>query len=216
MSQLNFKKRVVIKSESIEWGPSSEIGAQSKNFESERNAHTTSIICYEKGSSVSVDSLSKGEEIFILKGDLSDDNSKYSEGTYLRIPPGSNKKLETKNGCVIYTKRNQIHQSDRESLRVDTKKSNWHKGYGGLEVMPLHEFEREHVALVKWPAGERFVRHQHFGGEEILVLSGEFQDEHGSYPKNTWIRSPHLSQHLPFVKEETIILVKTGHLPIAV
>ena len=68
------------------------------------------------------------------------------------------------------------------------------------------------TALVKWPKGERFIPHKHWGGEEILVLSGEFKDEYGTYPEKTWIRSPHLSTHHPFVTEETIILVKTGHL----
>jgi hypothetical protein len=29
------------------------------------------------------------------------------------------------------------------------------------------------------------------------------------------MRSPHLSQHHPFVSEPTLILVKTGHLPTA-
>jgi anti-sigma factor ChrR (cupin superfamily) len=50
------------------------------------------------------------------------------------------------------------------------------------------------------------------GGEEIYVISGEFIDEHGRYPAGTWIRSPHLSQHHPFVEKDTLILVKTGHL----
>jgi anti-sigma factor ChrR (cupin superfamily) len=54
-----------------------------------------------------------------------------------------------------------------------------------------------------------------YGGEEIFVLSGVFQDEHGAYPTHTWMRSPHLSQHHPFVNEPTLILVKTGHLPTA-
>ena len=72
----------------------------------------------------------------------------------------------------------------------------------------------EGTALVHWPAGERFVPHQHWGGEEIFVLSGTFRDEHGVYPKGTWIQSPHLSTHHPFVEEETVIFVKTGHLPI--
>jgi hypothetical protein len=31
-------------------------------------------------------------------------------------------------------------------------------------------------------------------------------------PAGTWIRSPHLSQHHPFVDRETVIWVKTGHL----
>jgi hypothetical protein len=38
-------------------------------------------------------------------------------------------------------------------------------------------------------------------------------DEHGRYPTGTWFQSPHLSTHHPFVEEETVIFVKTGHLP---
>ncbi|MCL5796830.1 MAG: cupin domain-containing protein, partial [Gammaproteobacteria bacterium] len=63
---------------------------------------------------------------------------------------------------------------------------------------------------------EVFQPHRHYGGEEIVVLSGVFQDEHGTYPMHTWMRSPHLSQHHPFVTEPTVILVKTGHLPLSV
>jgi anti-sigma factor ChrR (cupin superfamily) len=80
--------------------------------------------------------------------------------------------------------------------------------------MPLHEYETESVALVRWPAGERFQPHNHAGGEEILVLSGCLKDEHGDYPAGTWIRSPHMSEHFPFVEEETVLWVKTGHLPV--
>ncbi|MFN2334931.1 MAG: cupin domain-containing protein, partial [Wenzhouxiangellaceae bacterium] len=36
--------------------------------------------------------------------------------------------------------------------------------------------------------------------------------EHGVYPAGTWIRSPHLSQHHPWVETKTVIWVKTGHL----
>ncbi len=68
-------------------------------------------------------------------------------------------------------------------------------------------------AALKWPAHERFTPHRHFGGEEIFVLSGVFRDEWGTYPTGAWIRNPHLSQHHPFVEEETVILVKVGHLP---
>jgi anti-sigma factor ChrR (cupin superfamily) len=78
--------------------------------------------------------------------------------------------------------------------------------------MPLHSHIGEHVALVHWPANEKFQRHTHVGGEEIYVISGEFIDEHGRYPAGTWIRSPHMSTHNPWVEEETLIWVKTGHL----
>jgi hypothetical protein len=37
-------------------------------------------------------------------------------------------------------------------------------------------------------------------------------DEFGEYPALSWIRSPHMSQHFPRVEEETLILVKVGHI----
>ncbi len=83
--------------------------------------------------------------------------------------------------------------------------------------MPLHQFSNnvmnESTALVFWPAGEHFQPHTHFGGEEILVISGEFIDEHGRYPAGSWIRSPHLSKPNPYAEQDTVILVKVGHLP---
>ena len=88
----------------------------------------------------------------------------------------------------------------------------WQPGYGNLKVKPLHQFETESVALVFWPAGERFIPHRHFSGEEIYVISGELIDEFGRYPAGCWIRSPHLSEHTPFVEQDTLIWVKTGHL----
>ena len=49
-------------------------------------------------------------------------------------------------------------------------------------------------------------------GEEVYVLSGAMMDEYGCYPAGTWIRSPHNSEHCPYVEDETIIWIKTGHL----
>ena len=51
-----------------------------------------------------------------------------------------------------------------------------------------------------------------YGGEEIYVVDGVFEDEHGRYPAGSWIRSPHMSLHQPFSKEGCTIFVKTGHL----
>ena len=58
----------------------------------------------------------------------------------------------------------------------------------------------------------RFPRHVHKLGEEMLVLDGVFENEHGRYPAGTWIRSPHLSMHTPFSNDGCAIFVKTGHL----
>lgn len=45
------------------------------------------------------------------------------------------------------------------------------------------------------------------------MISGKLTDEFGEYPEGSWIRGPHLSEHFPRVEEETLILVKVGHLP---
>ena len=80
--------------------------------------------------------------------------------------------------------------------------------------MPLHSYEGENCALVKWAANTQFKPHKHWGGEEIFVLQGTFYDEHGEYPKGSWLRSPHLSSHTPYTKGDgALIYVKTGHLP---
>jgi anti-sigma factor ChrR (cupin superfamily) len=154
-----------------------------------------------------------GEEIFVLEGIFSDEYGDYPAGTYIRNPPNSCHSPFSREGCVIFVKLNQFHPNDQERVVIETPSQPWLPGQGGLTVMPLHEFETQHTALVRWPAGERFVPHRHWGGEEILVLQGEFCDEHGRYPSGTWIRSPHMSEHFPYVEEETIIFVKVGHLP---
>jgi anti-sigma factor ChrR (cupin superfamily) len=155
-----------------------------------------------------------GEEIFVLEGVFSDEFGDYPAGSYIRNPPNSVHAPFSKEGCVIFVKLNQFDEQDTETVRVNTLDTQWQQGQGNLQVMPLHSYVHEHIALVKWPAGEQFVPHKHFGGEEILVLSGEFIDEQGRYPEGTWFRSPHMSEHHPFVEQETIILVKVGHLPV--
>ena len=69
------------------------------------------------------------------------------------------------------------------------------------------------TALVRWQPGALLQAHKHWGGEEIYVLDGIFEDEHGRYPAGTWLRNPHMSQHAPFSREGCTIYVKVGHLP---
>lgn len=217
MLNMDFSERLVMNASEMAWDKSPAKGVWRKPLEREakESGHTTSIVKYEVGSAFSEHAHPLGEEIFVLDGVFSDETGDYGAGTYLRNPPGSRHAPFSKQGCTIFVKLNQFADRDLEFVRVDTRNTPWLPGIGGLSVMPLHDFEHEHVALVKWPARERFQPHRHFGGEEILVLSGEFRDELGRYPTHTWIRSPHLSAHHPFVEEETVILVKTGHLPLS-
>lgn len=216
MLNMNFSEKLTIETAAMEWDKSPAAGVWRKPLEREEkeSGHTTSIVKYEPGSAFAEHPHPLGEEIFVLEGVFSDETGDFGPGTYIRNPPGSRHAPFSKDGCIIWVKLNQFLPRDNNQVRIDTAEAAWLPGIGGLQVMPLHEFENEHVALVKWPKNERFQAHRHFGGEEILVLSGEFCDEYGEYPKHTWIRSPHMSQHHPFVEKDTVILVKTGHLPI--
>lgn len=216
MLNMDFSQRAVIHTAQEKWQPSPAKGIERKLLEREEaeRGRATSIVRYAPDSKFATHQHPLGEEIVVLEGIFSDESGDYPAGTYLRNPPGSQHAPFSKQGCTLFVKLHQFSRADKEVVRLDTTSGRWLQGHGGLQVMPLHSFETEHTALVKWPAGEVFKPHRHYAGEEILVLSGEFIDEFGRYPKGTWLRSPHASKHTPYVEEETIIYVKTGHLPV--
>ena len=215
MFNMDFNKQVVIETAKLDWEPSPMAGVKRKRmaFEEVEQGHATSIVEFEAGSSFRSHEHPLGEEILVLEGVFSDHEGDFPAGTYIRNPEGFSHAPFSKEGCVILVKLHQFDKEDTAQVRIDTKNTEFQPGQGNLEVLPLHDFAGEHTALVKWPAGEKFVLHQHWGGEEVYVIYGEFIDEHGRYPAGSWIRSPHLSKHHPYVEEETLILVKTGHLP---
>lgn len=181
--------------------------------EAEESGHTTSLVRFAPGSSFPPHVHPLGEEIFVLDGVFSDENGDYPAGTYIRNPPKTKHSPFTLAGCTLFVKLDQFHPEDTQAVVIRSEDRQWQQGHGNLQVTPLHQFETQHTALVHWPAHEKFIQHQHWGGEEIVVIEGEFCDEHGRYGARSWIRSPHLSQHTPYVEMETLILVKTGHLP---
>lgn len=214
MLNMDFTQRVVIQTSELDWQNSPMEGVTRKPLarEEAERGHATSIVRYEPGAKFRAHEHPMGEEILVLEGTFSDEHGDFGPGTYFRNPPGTSHAPFSANGCTLFVKLHQFQPDDTQHICIDTHTAPWMPGQGKLEVMPLHNHLGEHTALVKWPAGEIFQPHKHFGGEEILVLSGEFCDEQGRYPKGTWLRSPHLSQHHPYVEQETIILVKVGHL----
>ena len=214
MLNMDFTRRVVIETHHQDWQPSPMAGVARKPLarEDAERGHATSIVRYEPGASFSEHGHPLGEEILVLDGTFSDQTGDYPAGTYFRNPEGFRHAPFSEEGCVLLVKLHQFQTSDDTHVVIDTGATPWLPGQGGLKVMPLHEHAGEHVALVHWPDEEHFQRHTHVGGEEIFVISGEFIDEHGRYPAGTWIRSPHMSAHNPWVEQETVLWVKTGHL----
>ena len=211
----DFSQRVVIYPDNQPWSPSPSSGVEQKILEQEgaEAARTTAILGYAPGTNFPSQLHELGEEIFVLEGDFSDESIDYDPGSYIKNTLGSMHASRSTEGCTLFVKRGHLDVRDRQSVVVDTLKTNWHAGLvPGLAVMPLSSFETQNTALVRWSPETYFSAHRHYGGEEKLVIAGIFEDEHGRYPQGTWIRSPHLSLHQPFSKEGCTILVKTGHL----
>ena len=65
------------------------------------------------------------------------------------------------------------------------------------------------TSFVRYAPNSEFPPHSHGGGEEILVLEGEFADEHGSYPAGYYLRNPVGTSHTPSVGSSgALIFVK--------
>lgn len=211
----DYRERAVVHSAKEPWidSPLPGVARRLLHRVGDEVAVATTIVRYEAGSYFNPHSHSLGEEFFVLEGTFSDEHGDYPAGAYVRNPDGSHHKPFSKDGCTIIVKLRQMEPEDQEYVRVFTEKEQWSPGLvPGLDVMPLFSRGPENVALVRWASGTQFQRHIHDGGEEILVLEGTFQDEHGRYPKGTWLRNPPGSIHLPFSEEGCTILVKTGHL----
>jgi len=69
------------------------------------------------------------------------------------------------------------------------------------------------TSLVRYAPKSVFSAHSHALGEEFLVLDGVFSDEHGDYPKGTYVRNPPGSLHSPRTAPGCTILVKLRQMP---
>ncbi len=211
----DWSQRAVVDSTAMDWVDSPAAGVQRKMLDRDGDevARATSIVRYAPGSRFSQHRHEMGEELFVLEGEFRDETGRFGPGSYIRNPPGSTHAPWSDEGCVLFVKLRHFDMSDQARVVVDTRQTPWRQGMvSGLSVMPLHEFDGQSTALVRWAPETYFNAHRHYGGEEILVVDGVFEDEKGRYPAGTWLRSPHMSQHQPFSREGCIILVKTGHL----
>ncbi len=216
-TQINsdISQRVVMQHSTLPWISSRVAGLQLRTLEgdAEADARATAIVRLAPSTMIASCTHDLGEEIVVLDGVLTDEFGNYGKGSYVKNPPGSAHACESALGCLLFVKRHHLVTDDDKRIVVDTAAMPWYQGLvEGLSVMPLHEFGTQHTALVRWAPGTRFTPHRHYGGEEIYVLEGMFEDEYGRYPAGSWLRSPHMSMHCPFSNEGCTIFVKTGHL----
>ncbi len=213
----DFSQRVVVRPDDHAWVASPMPGVERMMLDriGDEIARATSLVRYAPNSAFSPHHHDGGEEFLVLDGVFSDEHGDYPAGHYIRNPIGTAHTPRIGHeGATIFVKLHQFESDDQEQKVINTQTSSWLPGLvAGLNVLPLHQFGTENVALVRWAPNTRFNPHRHWGGEEILVLEGTFHDEHGSYPKGSWLRNPDGSQHTPYTLEDgALIYVKTGHL----
>ena len=210
----DHSQRVVINHHDLPWIASPESGVERRMLERQGGevAVATSIVRYQPGSKFQSHSHEYGEEILVMDGSFNDETGHYSAGAFIMNPPGSSHAPFSESGCTLFVKLRHLGPDQIKREVVDTTTANWFQGMvPGLTVMPLMQ-QGSGSALVRWAPQTYFNPHRHYGGEEIFVVDGVFEDEHGRYPAGSWIRSPHMSLHKPFSKEGCVIFVKTGHL----
>jgi len=212
-----FDERVVIRPEDYDWvaSPASGVDRMMLDRIGDEVARATTIVRFAPNSHFDAHTHGGGEEYLVLEGVFSDESGDYGAGTYVRNPIGTSHTPHIgPEGATILVKLHQFDADDTETKTIDTRSADFLPGSKpGLSVLPLHSHASENVALVRWSPGTRFADHAHWGGEEIFVIEGTFQDENGDYPAGTWLRSPHMSRHNPWSDEGCLIYVKTGHLP---
>ena len=213
----DFAKRVSVTQDDYDWVDSPIAGVERMMLDriGEEVARATSLVRYAPNSQFPRHIHGGGEEIYVMEGEFADEHGSYPAGTYVRNPIGTSHAPSVGPlGCVIFVKLHQFEEGDRRQFAVDTSGGEWIPSKAaGVDLLPLHEFGSEQVALIRFEADTTYPSHVHEGGEEILVLEGEIRDGDGPYPAGSWARFPDGSEHeVTSGAEGALLYVKVGHL----
>ena len=89
-----------------------------------------------------------------------------------------------------------------ERIVIDTLKRDWISSpVPGVKRNMLDRLGPEDAratSIVRYAAGLSFTPHEHTLGEEFLVLSGVFSDEHGDHPAGSYVCNSPESRHAAY------------------
>ena len=212
----DFSQRVTIRPEDYNWVPSPAAGVERMMLDriGEEVARATTIVRFAPDSQFDAHTHGGGEEYLVLEGVFSDEDGDYPAGTYVRNPIGTRHTPRIgPEGATILVKLCQFAEDDTEQKVIDTTTAPFQPtGVEGLSELVLHDVPGETVRMVRFAPGTVLPRHDHGGGEELLVLEGSYSDADGHYPAGTWLRSPVGTGHAPRSDEGCLLWIKTGHL----
>ncbi len=95
-----------------------------------------------------------------------------------------------------------------EHTTADTWRATSQAGVSRRPLFRIGDEVAQATSLVRYAPQSQFHAHEHTGGEEILVISGTFSDEHGDYPAGTYFRNPPGTRHSPYTHTGCLLLVR--------
>lgn len=211
----DFYCRAALAPEHYQWVQSPQNGVERVMLDrvGAEKARATSIVRYAPESNFPHHLHPGGEEILVLSGTFSADNSHYPTGWYLRNPPTSGHQPYSQEGAIIFVKLWQMTVDETDHVAIDTNdEDNW-QAQGGREVCHLYSDIREQVSLQRINAGEVLFSDAIAGGAEILVLEGTLIDAGQTYQSGGWIRLPvDATAQITAGANGATVYLKTGHL----
>jgi anti-sigma factor ChrR (cupin superfamily) len=187
----DFSRRAVVKPMDYAWVASPQPGVERVMLDrvGAEKARATSIVRYAPDSSFPPHAHPGGEEILVLDGVFSDDSGDFTEGWYLRNPPGSTHRPASREGALIFVKLWQMAADETGRVQRDTRDPAAWTRAGDRAVCPLFSSTAEQVSLQRVDAGQALGL-EAAGGAELLVLAGEIAAGEECHPRGTWIRLP--------------------------
>ena len=149
-------------------------------------------------------------DVYVLRGSVTEPGAEHGEGTFVSRDHRSGLAASGR-GATLLVYRDQFAAGGGNHT-LPAAAQRWYPGrVDGMSATLLSEHHHR-LILVRWKAGTRTRMHQHPWGEEIYVLEGVLQDQRGRYPAGSWQRLRADSGHAPFAEEDTLIMLRNGHL----
>ncbi|SLN40738.1 cupin domain-containing protein [Ruegeria meonggei] len=210
----DFKTRVVVHSEQLEWNASPMPGVDRRMLDriGGEVARATTIVRYAPGSKFSEHTHTGGEEFIVLDGVFQDEHGDFPEGTYVRNPPTTAHTPGSEPGCTIFVKLWQFDMADRNQFRK-TMAEELTDPVDGVTTAELHSDARETVTYSHLDAGAT-LENTDVGGIEMLVIAGSVTESSDTLEKGAWLRLPEGARLSATAGPDGAKLwIKTGHLP---
>lgn len=212
----DFSKAASVNIDGLAWLPSPMAGVERKLLDRVGGevARATSVVRFMAGHSFSEHTHGGGEECFVLAGVFSDSSGDYSQGWYVRNPPGSSHKPHSGNGCEIFVKLCQMREEGELAIAIDSNAMAFTPVVGRLGFFEKKLFSAsgwyEEVAIEKITAECAAEPETFADGAEILVLEGALHDGAVTHQATSWARYPYGAVVTLSTEHQAVYLIKRG------